>query len=159
MLHRADESQPAHNSCPRQLHSINSRSGLYHVAVVLSFQHSTINLAEMCVINTYNSNIATIDVGIAYRICSTQNYCPNILCIAGETRRSLRSRFSEHLRSIRNNTPGLPVTKHFNSTGHSISDNLVPDMQLFSVFIVTPLKKKNRNYSMNEVKKWTWYRG
>ncbi|CAH3186175.1 unnamed protein product, partial [Porites evermanni] len=39
----------------------------------------------------------------------------------GETGRNLRSRFSEHLRSIRNNTPGFPVAQHFNSTGQSIS--------------------------------------
>ena len=106
--------------------------------------HSTINLAEMCVINSYNSNIATIDVGIAYRICSTQNYCPIILYIAGETMRSLRSRFSEHLRSIWNNTPGYPVTKHFNSTGHSISDILVPDMQLYNETNRTSLQRKQR---------------
>ena len=32
----------------------------------------------------------------------------------GETGRSLRSRFGEHLRNIRNNTPGCPVAQHFN---------------------------------------------
>ena len=42
----------------------------------------------------------------------------------GETERNLRSRFSERLRSIRmrNNIPELPVPRHFNPTGHSISD-------------------------------------
>ena len=42
VLHRADESQPARNSCPRlpQPHSVDSRFGLYHVAVVLSFLRS-----------------------------------------------------------------------------------------------------------------------
>ena len=42
----------------------------------------------------------------------------------GETKRNLRSRFGERLRSIRtrNNTPELPVAQHFNSTGYSISD-------------------------------------
>ena len=40
MLHRADESQPARNSCPRLPHSVDSRFGLYHVAVVLSFLRS-----------------------------------------------------------------------------------------------------------------------
>ena len=34
----------------------------------------------------------------------------------------LRSRFGEHLRSIRNNSPGFPVAQHFNSTGHSVLD-------------------------------------
>ena len=37
VLHRADESQPARNSCPRLPHSVDSRFGLYHVLVVLSF--------------------------------------------------------------------------------------------------------------------------
>ena len=36
VLHRADESQPARNSCPRLPHFVDSRFGLYHVAVVLS---------------------------------------------------------------------------------------------------------------------------
>ena len=40
VLHRADESQPARNSCPRLPHSVDSRFGLYHVAVVLSFLRS-----------------------------------------------------------------------------------------------------------------------
>ena len=53
--------------------------------------------------------------------CMSCNRYPTILYI-GETGRSLGSRFSEHLRSIRNNTPGLPVVQHFNSTGHSFSD-------------------------------------
>ena len=40
VLHRADESQPARNSCPRLPHSVDSRFGLYHVTVVLSFLRS-----------------------------------------------------------------------------------------------------------------------
>ena len=40
MLHHADESQPARNSCPRLPHFVDSRFGLYHVAVVLSFLRS-----------------------------------------------------------------------------------------------------------------------
>ena len=40
MLHRADESQPAGNSCPPLPHSVDSRFGLNHVAVVLSFLRS-----------------------------------------------------------------------------------------------------------------------
>ena len=40
VLHRADESQPARNSCPRLPHSVDSRFGLYHVDVVLSFLRS-----------------------------------------------------------------------------------------------------------------------
>ena len=48
LLHHADESQPARNSCPRLPHSVDSQFGLYHVAVVLSFLGSPISLAEIC---------------------------------------------------------------------------------------------------------------
>ena len=47
-------------------------------------------------------------------------------------RKKLSCRLSEHLRSIRNNTPGCPVAQHFNSTGHSISDFQVRGMALCS---------------------------
>ena len=40
VLHRADESQSARNSCPRLPHFVHSRFGLYHVAVALSFLRS-----------------------------------------------------------------------------------------------------------------------
>ena len=46
--------------------------------------------------------------------------------------RSLKSRFIEHLRSIRNNTPGFSVAQHFNSTDHSISDVQVRGVALCS---------------------------
>ena len=46
VLHRADESQPARNSCPRLPHSVDSRFGLYHVAVVLSFLRSPLALQK-----------------------------------------------------------------------------------------------------------------
>lgn len=48
----------------------------------------------------------------------------------GEIWRSLRRRFGEHLRSLRNNTPAFPVAQHFNSAGHSITDSQVRDMRL-----------------------------
>ena len=38
----------------------------------------------------------------------------------GETKRRLADRFTEHLRSIKINFPGLPVAVHFNSSEHSI---------------------------------------
>ncbi len=38
----------------------------------------------------------------------------------GETGRSLRERFGEHLRSVEKNTPGFPVAEHFNSPGHTL---------------------------------------
>ena len=37
-----------------------------------------------------------------------------------ETKRRLADRFTEHLRSIKRNFPGLPVAAHFNSSKHSI---------------------------------------
>ena len=40
ITYSADESQPARNSCPRLPQSVDSRFGLYHVAVVLSFLRS-----------------------------------------------------------------------------------------------------------------------
>ena len=69
-----------------------------------------------------------------YCVSETLVYC--ISChrcshlYIGETGRSLRSRFGEHLRSIRNNTPGFPVAQHFNSTSHSIADVQVQGMRL-----------------------------
>ena len=38
----------------------------------------------------------------------------------GETKRRLADRLTEHLRSVKNNSPGLPVAAHFNSSEHSI---------------------------------------
>ena len=36
-----------------------------------------------------------------------------------------RERFGEHLRSIRNNSPGFPVAEHFNSASHSLNDIMI----------------------------------
>ena len=43
----------------------------------------------------------------------------------GETGRTLRERFGEHLRSVQKNTGGFPVAEHFNSPGHSLSNSAV----------------------------------
>ena len=40
------------------------------------------------------------------------------------------SGIGEHLRSVRNNTPGFPVAQLFNSAGHSITDVQVRGMRL-----------------------------
>ena len=45
--HSTDESQSVRNNCPRLPHSVESRFGLYDVAVVLSFLRSPISLAEI----------------------------------------------------------------------------------------------------------------
>ena len=61
--------------------------------------------------------------------CTTTNIIYAITCTAchsvyvGETKRRLADRITEHLRSIRLNTPGLPVAQHFNLPGHS-SENV-----------------------------------
>jgi len=63
--------------------------------------------------------------------CQSENvvYCISCrLCnclYIGETRRRLRERFSEHLRSIRNHSRGFPVAEHFNSASHSLDDIMV----------------------------------
>ena len=51
---------------------------------------------------------------------STYRCCTNMYI--GETGRRVRERFSEHLRSIRNRSPGLLVAEHFNSANHTIDD-------------------------------------
>ena len=43
----------------------------------------------------------------------------------GETGRTLRERFGEHLRSINKNAPGFPVAEHFSFNGHTAADALV----------------------------------
>ena len=48
----------------------------------------------------------------------------------GEAGQSLRRRFGEHLRSIRNNTPAFPAAQHFHSAAHSITDVQVWGMRL-----------------------------
>ena len=58
-------------------------------------------------------------------------YCR--LCLAlyiGETGRTLRQRFGEHLRSIEKNLPGFPVAEHFNTACYSVDDALVRGMML-----------------------------
>ena len=60
--------------------------------------------------------------------CQSENVVYCITCrrctsmYIGETGRRLRERFGEHLRSIRNRSPGLPVAEHFSSANHTIDD-------------------------------------
>ena len=60
--------------------------------------------------------------------CISCHRCPLLYIV--ETEGSLRSRFRERLRSIRNNTPEFSMGQHFNSTGPSI-----PDVQVRGVGI------------------------
>ena len=48
----------------------------------------------------------------------------------GETGRTLRERFGEHLRSIEKNLPGFPVAEHFNANGHTLQDAQVRGVML-----------------------------
>ena len=63
--------------------------------------------------------------------CQSENVVYSIVCrrcgcfYIGETGRRLRERFSEHLRSVRNNSPGFPVAEHFNSASHSLHDIMI----------------------------------
>ena len=86
---------------------------------------------------------------ILYRVSTISLVIPRILIVysiscrrcpllyTGETGRNLRSRFSEHLRRISNNTPGCPLAQHFNSTGHSISDVQVRGMVWHYAVVLT----------------------
>ena len=64
--------------------------------------------------------------GLVY--CISCRRCPAVYI--GETGRTLRQRFGEHLWSIEKNLPGFPVAEHFNTAGHSIDDALVQGMML-----------------------------
>ena len=60
--------------------------------------------------------------------CTSSNIIYCISCVKccklyiGETGRRLSDRFSEHLRSVRNNDVDKPVARHFNAANDSISD-------------------------------------
>ena len=62
-----------------------------------------------------------ISSNVIYAITCTR--CENLYI--WETKRRLADRFTEHLRSIKLNFPGLPVAAHFNSSGHSIFNTKV----------------------------------
>ena len=64
--------------------------------------------------------------GLVYYISCRR--CPALYI--GETGRTLRQRFGEHLRSIEKRLLGYPVAEHFNTAGHSIDDALVRGMML-----------------------------
>ena len=80
-------------------------------------------------------NSATSISGPKFNFVNRHNFtctsCNIIYCIScskccklyiGETGRRLSDRFTEHLRSVRNNDVDKPVARHFNAANHSISD-------------------------------------
>ena len=68
--------------------------------------------------------------------CTTFNVIYCIQCshcsqlYIGETGRRLGDRVRDHLYDIRKNDPSKPVSRHFNSTDHSISDFVVFGLSL-----------------------------
>ena len=60
---------------------------------------------------TIRDHFTCLSVNVVYSIICRRCGCLYI----GETGRWLRECFGEHLRSIRTNSPGFPVAKHFNS--------------------------------------------
>ena len=70
---------------------------------------------------TIRDRFTCLSVNVVYSITCRRCGCLYI----GETRRRLRERFCEHLRSIRNNSLGFPVAQHFNSASHSLNDIMI----------------------------------
>ena len=75
---------------------------------------------------TIRESFTCLSCGLIY--CIFCRRCPAIYI--GETGRTLRERFGEHLRSISKSAPGFPVVDHFSSNGHTIADALVSGIKL-----------------------------
>ena len=69
------------------------------------------------------TSVTTSPVSLSVVYCISCRRC-NYLYIR-ETGRWLREHFSEHLRSIRNQSHRFPVAEHFNSAFHSLDDVMV----------------------------------
>ena len=75
---------------------------------------------------TIKESFTCLSSGLIY--CISCRRCPAIYI--GETGRTLRERFGEHLRGIDKNAPGFPVAEHFSSNGHTAADALVCGIKL-----------------------------
>ena len=86
----------------------------------LTCQHTTSQtiLQSPKSLYTIRDHFTCLSVNVVYSIICRRCGCFYI----GETGRRLRERFGEHVRSIRNNSPGFPVAEHFNSASHSLKD-------------------------------------
>ena len=71
-------------------------------------------------------SLTCLSSGLIY--CISCRRCPAVYI--GETGRTLRERFGEHLRSINKNAPGFPVAEHFSSNGHTADEALVRGVKL-----------------------------
>ena len=67
--------------------------------------------------------------GLIYNYCISCRCCPAIYI--GETGRTLRKRFREHLRSINKIASRFAVAEHFGSNGHTAADALVRGIKLW----------------------------
>ena len=70
---------------------------------------------------TVKDSFTCLSSGLIYWISCRR--CPAIFI--GETGRTMRERFGEHLRSMNEIEPGFPVAEHFSSNGHTAPDALV----------------------------------
>ena len=75
---------------------------------------------------TIKESFTCLSSGLIYSISCRR--CPAISI--GETGRTQRERFGDHLGSIDKNAPGFPVTEHFSSNGHTAADALVRGIKL-----------------------------
>ena len=75
---------------------------------------------------TIRDSFTCLSSGLIY--CISCRRCPGTYI--GETGRTLRERFGEHLRSINKIAPGFPVAEHFSSNGHTAADALVNGIKL-----------------------------
>ena len=117
-VHTADRSQPGprvgtspctHNRC-RTCDYISRDSTLQGPQCAITIK------------DAFNCQSSGLVYAISCRRCSA--------VYIGETGRTLRERFGEHLRSIEKSLPGFPVAEHFNSNGHALQDVQVREVML-----------------------------
>ena len=75
---------------------------------------------------TIKDSFTCLSCGLIY--CISYRHC--LAIYIGETGRTLRERFGEHLRSVSKSAPRFPVAEHFSSNGHTIADALVCGIKL-----------------------------
>ena len=101
-----------------------------HQAPLVVINHDATSASHITVGNTSRRLNIIWNVKGSYT-CISSNVIYAITCTGceklyiGERKRRLADRFTEHLRSIKNNSPDLPVAAHFNSPEHSILNAIV----------------------------------
>ena len=100
----------------KQSEASNKRKNLNNTGVPLTMKFSGI---DKYIAKTIHSNLIILSANHkTNRIFGTKIYFR-------ETKRRLADGFTEHLRSIKLNFPGLPVAAHLSSSGHSIFNAIV----------------------------------